>query len=258
MKAAAGVRVSVRFFAQQRELLGRREQLLELPDGASVRDAWQHLVLAYPALDASSDFVRFARNGEYVDESAVLDAGDELAIIPPVSGGATDAGTFPRLALTGDRIDAAAAAALGAGVATPEDGALVTFVGLTRETPGTPAPGAEAEAARHAGERVVALEYEAYESMALSVLREIAAEIEERFGVRRLAILHRTGRVGVGEASVAIAVAHPRRGTAYDASRYIIEQLKRRVPVWKREHYTDGTREWVNPTASPPPVNDPR
>ena len=230
------MRISVRFFAQQRELLGRREQLLELPDGASVHDAWRHLVLAYPALDESSDFVRFARNGEYVDDAAVLAPGDELAIIPPVAGGASDSEMpFPRIALTADAIDRAATDALGAGLATPEDGALVTFVGLTRETPGTPAPGAEAEAARHAGQRVVALEYEAYESMALAVLREIAVEIEERFGVSRVAILHRTGRVPVGEASVAIAVAAPHRAEAFDACRYAIDELKARAPIWKSE-----------------------
>ena len=116
-----------------------------------------------------------------------------------------------------------------------------TFVGRTRETPGTPAPGQEAEAARFAGQRVEGLEYEAFEPMALAVLETIADEIAARFDVRRLAIVHRVGAVAVGEVSVLIVAAAPHRDAAFAACRYAIEELKARAPIWKAERFADGS-----------------
>jgi molybdopterin synthase catalytic subunit len=121
--------------------------------------------------------------------------------------------------------------ALVAEVARSGIGATVLFVGTVRDT--------------NEGRAVNGIEYSAYRSMAERELADIVAEAAERFGLREIAVEHRIGFLGLGEASVAIGVAHPRRGPAYDASRHIIEQLKRRVPIWKREHYVDGTREWV-------------
>ncbi len=143
--------------------------------------------------------------------------------------------------LTAEPIDDALLARLRRAVATPADGAVVAFEGRTRETPGTPAPGEEAEAARHAGKAVHALEYEAYEEMALDVLGTIADEIETRFAVRRIAIVHRTGRVPLGEDSVAVVVASPHRSAAFDACRYAIDELKGRAPIWKAEQFADGS-----------------
>jgi MoaD family protein len=241
------MRVRIRFFALQRQQLGRREATLELPDSATVADAWRVLVERYPVLRDADAFVRFARNGAYVERGERLADTDELAIIPPVAGGATGvrgrAGTSARirqLALTAEPIGEPEAQALAMAVATPADGAVVTFLGRTRQTPGTPAPGQEAESERFAGESVVKLEYEAYESMALAVLDRIADEIEQRFRVRRLAISHRVGTVAVGEVSVAIAVAAPHREQAFDACRYAIDELKARAPIWKSEHFADG------------------
>ena len=153
-----------------------------------------------------------------------------------------------RCELRGERIEDELLAELRATVPTPADGALVIFVGQTRETPGTPAPGEEDEAAKHAGEGVTGLDYEAFEEMALEVLRSIGAEIEQRFGVRRLAMIHRVGRVGLGEPSVVIAAAAPHRGAAFDACRYAIEELKARAPIWKAEHYADGS-VWIGAPA---------
>jgi molybdopterin synthase catalytic subunit len=117
-------------------------------------------------------------------------------------------------------------------------GAVVTFLGTTRETsPGDPRP-------------VVALEYEAYESMALSAMEEIAAETRERFGPLGIAMVHRTGRVNLGEPSVAVVVAAPHRGRAFEACRYAIDALKSRVAVWKREIYRDGGTAWIENTPS--------
>jgi MoaE-MoaD fusion protein len=239
------MRVRVRYFALQREQLGRREEALELPDRATVADAWRQLVAANPVLDGANGFVRFARNGAYVESAERLADSDELAIIPPVAGGSSEQdGQHPRmrqLALSAEPITDEAIARLTSTVATPADGAVVTFVGRTRESPGTPAPGQEAAAAQFAGRQVERLEYEAYESMAIAVLEEIADEIESRFGVSRMAIVHRTGSVAVGETSVVIAVAAPHRGEAFDACRYAIEELKARAPIWKSEQFADGS-----------------
>jgi molybdopterin synthase catalytic subunit len=125
-------------------------------------------------------------------------------------------------------------AALTAEVAGHHNGATVLFIGTVREV--------------NDGREVSGMEYTAYHAMAARELEAIVAEAANRFGTSDFAVEHRVGELALGEASVAIAVAHPHRGAAYDASRYVIEQLKARVPIWKLEHYVDGTREWVDPT----------
>src|SRR5262249_43907844 len=160
--------------------------------------AWAALVDDVPRLAPGRDSVRFAINGDYADATARLADGDELACIPPVSGGA-EAGAGPTatriLEIREQSFGREIVAQLSDRLATDEDGAIVGFLGRTRSTPGTPAPGQEAEAARHAGRGVEALEYEAHESMAMRVLEQIAGEIADRFGVDRVAIVHRVGVV---------------------------------------------------------------
>jgi len=234
-----------------RERAGWRQRDLELADGTTVERAWQAVAAQFPALTAYRSVVRFARNGRYVGADERLADGDELAIIPPVAGGGSDASDEARLVrceLTAAPIDDGLLGELRRTLPTTADGALVLFVGQTRETPGTPAPGEEAEAERHAGKRVTGLDYEAFDEMVLAVLADIAAEIQDRFGVQRLAIVHRTGPVGLGEASVVIAAAAAHRGAAFDACRYAIEELKARAPIWKREQYADGS-VWVGAPA---------
>jgi molybdopterin synthase catalytic subunit len=131
-------------------------------------------------------------------------------------------------------------AALLAEVADAGNGATLLFVGTVRDV--------------NDGRAVTGIDYSAYEGMAARELDSIVREAAARFGTDHVVVVHRLGTLGLGEASVAIAVAHPRRAPAYDASRYVIEELKRRVPVWKREHYADGTREWVDPTRQPAPL----
>lgn len=142
----------------------------------------------------------------------------------------------------------AAISELRARISTPADGAVVVFVGQTRESPGTPAPGEESAAELVAGESVEQLEYEAFEEMALRVFAQIADEIQVRFGVARVAILHRTGQVPLGEASVVVATAAPHRGAAFEAARYAIDELKARAPIWKSEHFQGGN-VWVGSPA---------
>ncbi|HUP54426.1 MAG TPA: MoaD family protein, partial [Methylomirabilota bacterium] len=237
--AADRVHVRIRLFAIQRELAGTREVGLDLADGATVSDAWDALVDRYPALAPGRAFVRFARNGAYAEAETAVEEGDEVAMIPPVSGGGAG-GPMRILELREATFDSAILAELTDRLATPEDGAAVAFLGRTRATPGTPAPGQEAEAARHAGRAVESLEYEAHEAMALDVLGEIADEIAARFGVERLAIVHRTGAVPLGEASIAVVVVAPHRDAAFDAARYAIDETKARAPIWKADRFADG------------------
>ena len=132
------------------------------------------------------------------------------------------------------------ASALIERVSRPANGAVLLFVGVVRDV--------------NDGRAVSGMEYSAYESMAARELAEIASEAAQRFGVSDIAIEHRLGELALEEASVGIAVAHPHRGPAYEASRWVIEELKHRVPIWKREHYADGTRVWVDPTGKPATV----
>ena len=236
-------RVRIRLFAVQRELAGTREVAVELADGADVEAAWAALVARYPVLGPGRPSMRFARNGEYADPDTPLTDGDEVAMIPPVSGGAPAEGTRI-LELRESPFGSAILGELADRLAVPEDGAFVGFLGRTRSTPGTPAPGQEAEAARHAGRSVESLDYEAHETMALAVLATIAAEVVDRFGVNRLAIVHRTGEVPLGEPSIAVAAAAPHRDAAFAAARYAIDETKARAPIWKAERFADG-RVWI-------------
>ena len=260
------MRLRVRLFAIQRELAGTREVALELAEGATIEDGWTALVERFPVLAPGRPSVRFARNGEYADPDTVLADGDELACIPPVSGGSDPDGPTARvIQLRSSAFPAGLGEELGARLATPADGAVVVFAGRTRESPGTPAPGQEAEAARHAGRHVEALEYEAHESMAEAILNQIADEVEARFGVVRLAIVHRIGPVPLGEVSILVVAAAPHRDAAFDAARYAIDETKARAPIWKAERFTDGhvwigaparttaERTATGPTAAEPP-----
>ena len=248
--------VHVRLFAMQRELAGTRGLDVELTAGSTIEDAWRALVERFPALAPGRPAVRFARNGAYEPADTVLEDGDEVAMIPPVSGGTGRAGDPPNriLEIRAEPFGPSILAELGERLATPEDGAVVGFLGVTRRSPGTPAPGQEAEAARHAGRVVESLTYEAHESMALAVIEQIAEEIERRFGVTRLAIVHREGPVPLGEPSVAIVACAPHRDAAFEAARYAIDETKARAPIWKAEQFEDG-HVWIGEPArtEPPP-----
>jgi molybdopterin synthase catalytic subunit len=253
--AGLGPRVRVRLFAVQRELAGAREVTVALGAGATVEDAWAALVGRYPVLAPGRSSVRFAVNGDWAGPDTLLADGDEVAMIPPVSGGSGAGGAgagngvaIRILELRAEPLRGDILTELAGRLASPEDGAVVGFLGITRRTPGTPAPGQEAAAARHTGRSVEALDYEALEPMALRILGEIADEILARFGVARLAIVHRTGEVPLGEASVAIVACAPHREAAFAAASYAIDETKARAPIWKAERFADG-HVWIG--ASP-------
>src|SRR4029077_2859422 len=172
-------------------------------------------------------------------------------MIPPVSGGAGRRILELRVA----PFSPAILGELAEDLAVPEDGAFVGFLGMTRSTPGTPAPGQEAEAARHAGRRVESLEYEAHETMALATLETIPDEIRARSGVTGVPIVHRTGEVPVGEVSIAVMAVSPHRAAAFEAARYAIDETKARAPIWKAERFADG-HVWIGQPARTGPTEE--
>jgi molybdopterin synthase catalytic subunit len=208
------VRVTVRLFAGLRERAGTGERELDLPDGSTAGEAWTALDLG----DEPTGLL-YAANRSYVERGHVLTDGDELAVIPPVSGGA--------FRLTEDPIDLDAVVRE---VADDRAGAIATFLGTTR--------------VQSRGRTVVHLHYEAYEGMAEDVMREIAEALKAKYSLCQVAITHRTGQVGIGETSVAIAVSAPHRQDALAACRDAIDELKERVPLWKKEVY-EGGEEWI-------------
>ena len=208
------MRITVRLFAALRERAGWSKREVDLPDGAVVADVW-------PALDLGDEppGLAYARNREYADRDTAVAAGDEVAVIPPVSGGA--------FAIGSDPLDLDAVVAQ---VADPAAGAIATFVGTPR---------------RHSrGRTVVHLEYDAYPEMAESEMARIAEAVQGRHDVLHVAMAHRTGHVPLGEASVIIAVSAAHRGPAMDACREAIDTLKQTVPVWKKEVF-EGGEEWI-------------
>lgn len=228
-------RLTIRFFATLRERAGAPELTRDFADDATVAQIWERLKAEIPALDGHRDAVRFAVNQEYVDDDFRPRPGDEIAFIPPVSGG-SDAPTWIGLIkITRERVDVAA---LEAAVADSGAGAICTFVGTTREN--------------NVGRKVLRLEYEAYESMALSEIRKLAVEAGERWKITRIAVTHRIGVVEIGETSVAIAVSAPHRAEAFEACRFAIDRLKEIVPIWKKEHF-EGGEVWIGCQTLHPP-----
>jgi molybdopterin synthase catalytic subunit/molybdopterin converting factor small subunit len=208
------MRVTLRLFAGLRERAGSAERELDLPDGARVADVWAPL-----GLGEEPEGLLYAVNKEYAPPDRRLSDGDEVALIPPVSGG--------DFRLTADPIDLDAVIAE---VADERAGAIATFLGTTR--------------VESRGRTVVRLEYEAYEGMAEKVMAKIAEGLSARYDLCKIAITHRVGRVGIGETSVAIAVSAPHREHALAACKEAIDTLKVDVPLWKKEVY-EGGEEWI-------------
>ncbi len=210
------MRVKVKFFALYRELVGLRETQADLPTNSTALDVWRVFAESHPQLAPNLPHTRFAVNGQYVDPKTVVKEGDEVVFIPPVSGGSM-------FEITQQPIDVNR---LVEAVRHDEDGAVVTFVGVVRN--------------ENRGKAVLHMEYEAYPEMATAKMREIGDEIAARWGLHHVAMVHRVGRMKVGEASVVIAVAAPHREVAFEACRHAIDRLKETVPVWKKEVYADG------------------
>jgi molybdopterin synthase catalytic subunit len=220
------VQISVLYFAVFRERLGTSQQQLELPAGATVADAIGALAKQHAPIAQLRGRFRVAVNQDFVDDDHVLGERDELALIPPVAGGADEA-PCRHVELT-DRtlsLDRCINAVRGAGM-----GGIATFTGMVR--------------LHSRGTTIDHLEYEAYAPMAVKVMTELCDEIEAEIAGCRIAVEHRVGRLGIGDIAVVIAAAAPHRAEAFTACRAMIDRLKDRVPIWKKEIGTDGA-EWV-------------
>jgi molybdopterin synthase catalytic subunit len=234
------VRVRVLFFGAARELIGSEHIELELNEPATAASAFAEIVEAYPQLQRFGRSLLFAVNQEYATGESVVRAGDELAVFPPVSGGAENAKRdlaesekLDFFEMTTEPLDVGAIARR---VVPSVCGATVTLDGYVREVT--------------RGRRTLYLVYEAYAPMALSEMRRLGCEAQERFDISHIGIVHRTGHLDIGETSVVVSVSAPHRRAAFEACEWAIKELKRTVPIWKKEFYEDG-EVWVEGEGAP-------
>jgi len=218
------VKVRVLFFGAARDVVDQNPLELSLAAPATVSTAFQSLVAKFSELERFGRSLLFAVNQEYATPDTMLKENDELAVFPPVSGGSHDF-----FELTTEPIDVGAVARR---VVLPECGATVTLDGYAREWT--------------KGKHTLYLVYEAYDSMALTEMQRLGVEAHERFDIAHLGIVHRTGRLEIGETSVVIAASAPHRQAAFQACEWAIKELKRTVPIWKKEVFENG-EVWVAP-----------
>jgi len=211
------LKIEVRFFAVYRERAGCDTIALEVPDGATVADLTEELGHRFPSLTSASTPIVVAVNAEYANPDTPLRDGDEVALIPPVSGGNR------MVRVTSDPLTPEETTAL---VRRDTSGAVVTFLGTAR--------------LYSQGKRVLYLEYEAYPEMAAKKLEEIRQEVKEDWGLEEAAIHHRVGRVEIGEVSLVVAVASAHRKEAFAACQQVVDRIKAVVPIWKKEVFEDG------------------
>jgi molybdopterin synthase catalytic subunit len=232
------VRVKVLFFGQLRDIAGGTEERLELPPGATVETVFEHYASRFPRIRELGSSIVLAQNQQFAAAASPVSDGDEIALLPPVSGGSSPAhpvflheiadqsGHF--FALTRGQIDVDD---IKRRVLVGTDGALVDFEGVVRNnTKGRP---------------TLFLEYEGYEAMAVRTMADIGRDIAGRHAIGRIAMVHRLGRLEIGEASVAVVVTAPHRRAAFEAALEGINRLKKTVPIWKKEHFADG-EVWVD------------
>lgn len=224
--------ITVKLFAAAADAVGRRSLQGDWT-GLTAAQLLEQLQKEHPGLARLAPVLSIAVNREYATADRRLADGDEVALIPPVSGGAPTPGDRPLFEVTTEPLSADEIAAR---VTNPYSGATVVFVGTVREW-------------TH-GRRTVHLEYEAYAEMAVSQMEKIGQEIAERWPGAQVAIAHRVGKLSITEASVVIAVATPHRADAFEACRHAIERLKQIVPIWKKEVWEDG-EEWVGSQTGP-------
>jgi molybdopterin converting factor subunit 1 len=227
------MQVRVLFFGVLKDIVGCAEETLEVPPQSTVGNVYESFSRRFETLRDKRPSILFARNREFSSAEAVLSENDEIAFLPPVSGGSSkpltiedDGGHF--FAIVRTPIESRT---LTERVQRPEDGAVIVFEGVVRNNT--------------KGRHTEYLEYECYEQMALEQMARIGREIASGSAIGRIAIVHRLGRLQVGEASVAVAVSAPHRGAAFDAARQGIDRLKREVPIWKKEFFSDGAI-WVD------------
>jgi MoaE-MoaD fusion protein len=229
------VRVKVLFFGVLRDLTGRSQQEVELSSGATAKDLFQTLTQQFPAIAAARKSIMVARNQEFADPATELSDGDEVALLPPVSGGS---GTWSQLLTSTEKgnfygitREPLQADALARTLLQPHDGAFVNFEGVVRNNT--------------KGRATQYLEYECYEAMAIKLMAQIGDEIAANHAISRIAMVHRLGRMEINETSVAVIAFAPHRKPCFDAALEGINKLKKLVPLWKKEFFVDG-EVWVD------------
>jgi len=222
------MRIKVKLFAILREKAGAAEAIIEMPDGATAASAAREIGRRFPVISAAVAKAALAVNMEYAPPEKTLADGDELALIPPVSGGSD--GDW--VEITSEPLQVSKAIQF---VTDPSAGGIDIFLGTTRSQ------------THSDGRELVALDYEAYHEMALRQLHEMAEKSRTQWPVTKLALLHRIGRVWVGEPSVLIAVSTPHRAEAFTACKWLIDTLKATATIWKKEVWSDGSGGWVEP-----------
>jgi molybdopterin synthase catalytic subunit len=215
------MQVTVKLFGSIREAAGGKELVVELPEGSTVADLRRLLAQDHPSFEEMGDRLRAAVNYEIVRGNSALSEGDEVAFLPPVSGGSGSCSLSAEPLNVGSVVER---------VIGPDIGGIVSFIGTVRDT-------SRGHAIRH-------LEYEAYPEMAEREMQKIAQQAAQRWPGTRVAVAHRRGRLEVGEIAVVVVAGAPHRGDAFDAARYTIDTLKEQVPIWKKEVTTDG-EYWV-------------
>ena len=227
------MQIRVLFFGVLKDLAGRSSEELNLPENATAGDVLQHYERSLAGLNGKLSSIAISVNQEYSTADAKLKSGDEVALLPPVSGGS------PRAKIIREAIDTARDLAK---IKHPEDGAAVVFEGIVRN--------------HSRNRRTLFLDYEAYEEMALKQMESLAEQALSQFQIRDIALIHRLGRLEIGETSVLIIVASAHRAAAFDACRWLIDTLKRTVPIWKKEHFEDGA-VWADGEPFPEPLSEP-
>ncbi len=251
------MKIGVLFFGVLKEVIGRSSETIDLPEGARVREVLFYYARGAPRFEAMVPSLAISVNQEYSGTERVLCDGDEVGLLPPVSGGSAEGDGENRsevrsevrdeardevrgeVKIVRERIDTEAVVGR---LKQSADGAAVIFDGVVRDNT--------------RGRRTLYLDYEAYEAMALKQMESLAVEARASFAVRGVSIVHRLGRLEIGETSVLIVVAAAHRGAAFEACRWIIDTLKKTVPIWKKEYFQDGA-VWADGEAFPEEIRSP-
>ena len=235
------MKIGVLFFGVLKEVIGRSGETVDLPEGARVREVLFYYSREAPRFEVMIPSLAISVNQEYSGADRALRDGDEVGLLPPVSGGSAEDGGEVRgeVRIVHQQIDAEAVVG---SLKEPADGAVVIFDGVVRDNT--------------RGRRTLYLDYEAYEAMALKQMESLAVEARSRFSVPAVSIVHRLGRLEIGETSVLIAVAAAHRSAAFEACRWIIDTLKKTVPIWKKEYFEDGA-VWADGEPFPAEIRSP-
>lgn len=232
------MRVRVLFFGLLTDVVSRREEEVDLKEGALISDLLSHYTAAFPELSPLLSSVAVSVNREYAQVSTMLRDRDEVALLPPVSGGRDGVRTESvRVEIVRHKIESQK---IADALKYASDGACTLFEGIVRNN--------------SRGRRTLYLDYEAYEEMAFKQMQELREQAMQKFAIRDVALVHRLGRLQIGETSVLIVVTSAHRAAAFDACRWLIDTLKKTVPIWKKEYFEDGA-VWADGDPFPPEVS---